>query len=122
VDVFGLAQNGGRKDPHMPKAYLSHAIYGYFLNGGGRCYVTRVGPKTPTLQLPSKASKTPNSFSLQAKSSEPGNIDVEVVQPGGEAPQEGSFTLRVKQGVVEERYENVTLGRAKGGMKNVVEE
>ena len=24
-------------------AYLGHAVYGYFLNGGGNCYVVRVG-------------------------------------------------------------------------------
>ena len=122
VETFGLAKNGnGRKDPHMPKAYLSHAVYGYFLNGGGRCYVTRVGPKTPTLQLPSRASKS-NPVTLQAKSGEPGNIDVEVAPPTGDAAPEGTFTLKVRQGAVEEKYENVTLGRAKGGVRNVVEE
>src|SRR5215813_9886518 len=45
VDKFGLAENGGRKNPHIEGAYLSHAVYGYFLNGGGRCYVTRVDTK-----------------------------------------------------------------------------
>src|SRR6266545_1982076 len=24
-------------------SYLAHAVYGYFLNGGGNCYVVRVG-------------------------------------------------------------------------------
>src|SRR6266702_2759324 len=24
-------------------AYLAHAVYGYFLNGGGSCYVVRIG-------------------------------------------------------------------------------
>ena len=23
--------------------YLAHAVYGYFLNGGGNCYIVRVG-------------------------------------------------------------------------------
>src|SRR4030095_1458757 len=121
VEMFGLANNGGRKNPHMAKAYLSHAVYGYFLNGGGRCYVTRVGQKTPTLHLPSRAAKTPNAFTLQAKSGEPGHIDVEVAPPTGEAPPDGTFTLKVKQGANTETYENVTLGRGKGGSKNVVE-
>src|SRR5215472_14858651 len=62
VDKFGLAENGGRKNPHMEGAYLSHAVYGYFLNGGGRCYVTRVsvlstrGQANATpVQIPSRA-------------------------------------------------------------------
>src|SRR5687767_6369002 len=42
VETFGAVEDGGRRNPHMPGAYLSHAVYGYFLNGGGRCYVDRV--------------------------------------------------------------------------------
>src|SRR5215469_18618403 len=59
VDTFGRLEDGGRRNPHLPGAYLSHAVYGYFLNGGGRCYVTRLAGNasgkeklTPT-QLPS---------------------------------------------------------------------
>src|ERR1700760_37640 len=29
--------------PFMQGAYLAHAVYGYFQNGGGLCYVVRVG-------------------------------------------------------------------------------
>jgi uncharacterized protein len=114
-----LAKNGGRKDPHMTKAYLSHAVSGYFLNGGGRCYVTRLGPKTPTLQLPSRGAAR-NAITLQANSGEAGNIDVEVAPPTGDAPPEGSFTLKIRQGGNEEKYENVAVGKLKGA-KNVVE-
>jgi phage tail sheath protein FI len=42
VDTFGAGSNGGRRNPHLDNAYLSHAVYGYFNNGGGRCYVVRV--------------------------------------------------------------------------------
>src|SRR3954470_10982709 len=27
----------------VPGAYLAHSVYGYFMNGGGNCYVVRVG-------------------------------------------------------------------------------
>ena len=27
----------------MPGSYLAHAVYGYFNNGGGSCYVVRIG-------------------------------------------------------------------------------
>jgi hypothetical protein len=49
VDTFS-ADEHGRKNPHMPGVYLSHAVAGYFLNGGGRCYVTRVvAPGVPDM-------------------------------------------------------------------------
>ena len=83
VGVFGASNGNGRRDPHLPGAYLSHAVYGYFLNGGGRCWITRVGSKVPTLAVPGKALKggptVPSAFSLQAKEGGPGNIEVEVL-------------------------------------------
>ncbi len=74
VEKFGTSDNGGPRNPHMTGAYLSHSVYGYFLNGGGRCYVTRISgngaaaARPPaTLQLPSKTSKAIASFIVQAK-------------------------------------------------------
>src|SRR5215212_6606459 len=88
VGVFGASNGNGRRDPHLPGAYLSHAVYGYFLNGGGRCWITRVGSKVPTLAVPGKALKggptVPSAFSLQAKEGGPGNIEVEVSAPTAE--------------------------------------
>jgi phage tail sheath protein FI len=126
VDTFGVANNGGRKSAHMKGAYLSHAVYGYFLNGGGRCYITRLGDSAKaektaaTLQLPSRASKAIASITLQPKGTDSSPIDVEVAPPTGDAPPEGSFTLKLRKGTTEEKYENVTVGRGKG-VKNVVE-
>src|SRR5215216_3974482 len=63
VERYGALDESGRKNPYMAGAFLSHAVYGYFLNGGGRCYVTRVvattakEDKTPQVQLMSKSSK-----------------------------------------------------------------
>ena len=45
VDTFGSLEEGGQRNPHLSGAYLSHSVYGYFLNGGGRCYVARVVSK-----------------------------------------------------------------------------
>jgi phage tail sheath protein FI len=125
VDMFGVAHNGGRKNPHMPGAYLSHSVYGYFLNGGGRCYITRMGangatPKLSTLQLPTKASKSVAALVLQAKTEDAAPIEVEVAPPTGETPPEGTFTLKVKRGTTQELFENVGFGRARGG-RNVTE-
>jgi phage tail sheath protein FI len=126
VETFGVAHSGARKNPHMAGAYLSHSVYGYFLNGGGRCYVTRMGangavkPKAPTLQLPTKASRTVAALVLQAKGEDASPIEVEVAPPTGEAPPEGTFTLKIKRGGTQELFENVGFGRARGG-RNVTE-
>ncbi|MEN9938476.1 MAG: hypothetical protein RLZZ387_5055 [Chloroflexota bacterium] len=119
IDTFGALDESGKRNPHMPGAFLSHAVYGYFMNGGTRCYVTRVAPpapkgEKPSAQLPSKASKAIPALTITAKSEQATDIQIEVAPPAGEAPPEGSFTLKVRQGDVEEVYENVTLGPKKG--------
>src|SRR6266568_4389934 len=73
VNTFGSLEDGGQRNPHVPGAYLSHAVYGYFLNGGGRCYVTRVmgttanQEKPAPLQLPSRSSKAVPSLFVHRK-------------------------------------------------------
>src|SRR6266545_4400627 len=41
VSTFGKLEKG-RLNPHREGTYLSHSVYGFFLNGGGRCYVTNI--------------------------------------------------------------------------------
>lgn len=73
VQTFGSLDDSGVRNPHIEGAYLSHAVYGYFLNGGGRCYVTRIvnvqasAEKPTPLQLPSRASKAVPSFFVHPK-------------------------------------------------------
>ena len=127
-----------RPAPYMRGFFLSHAVYGYFLNGGGRCYVVRVmpgqqpsgngsAPKAKTaeaapavLQLPSKGAKSVPSLAVSVKGTPTEPITVNVDPPSGDAPAEGDFNLRIRMGSVEEIYERVTLGKAKGG-RNVLE-
>jgi uncharacterized protein len=132
VETFGAVEEGGRRNPHLPGAYLSHAVYGYFLNGGGRCYVDRVvasngasgtkadgGAKRPTLQLPARSAKQLAALSVTAKGTPTADIQIEVAPPTGDDQPEGTFTFKVKQGDKQEVFENVTL--AKRGGRNVVE-
>lgn len=117
VDTFGSLDEGGKRNPHIPGTFLSHAVYGYFLNGGGRCYVTRVQvtngkeEKPAVAQLPSKASKAVPSLTFTPKGTPSSDIQVEVQPPSGEAPPDGSFTVKVRMGDVEETFENVNLGK-----------
>src|SRR5215471_12164750 len=103
VETFGAVEDGGRRNPHLPGGFMSHAVHGYFLNGGGRCYVTRVSPgdrgnghkdgkaELPAVQLPSRASKAVPSLTIKAQGEATHDIEVEVQPPSGETPPEGTF-------------------------------
>src|SRR3954470_15994192 len=32
----------------VPGSYMGQAVYGYFMNGGGNCYIVRVGAEQPS--------------------------------------------------------------------------
>jgi phage tail sheath protein FI len=139
VDQFGSIGDDGRREPHMPGTYLSHAVYGYFQNGGGRCYVSRLAigssnghetsldgnveqPKPEPVQLPSRSSKAVPSLSISHKEKPTEDIQIEI-QPspadGDDQQAEGTFTLRVRMGSIEETYDNVSIGRR--ATKNVAD-
>lgn len=133
-DTFGALEPGGARNPHLPGAYLSHAVYGYFNNGGTRCYVTRVVPLQggkdgkPTspqpnapLQLPTRASKAVPALTLGARGGG-SDVGVEVLPaaPEGDGQtHEGLFTIKVRSAGAEEIFENVSM--AKKHPRNVLE-
>lgn len=144
VNTFGSLEDGGGRNPHVSGAFLSHAVYGYFLNGGGRCYVTRVvgtpakEEKATPLQLPSRSSKAVPSLIVHPKNAQQQDIAVDVLPPTKAAPaqqQAGSdgdgtapapsdqqfFTLRARMGDQEEVYENLSLGSGAQGAKSAVD-
>jgi phage tail sheath protein FI len=41
--VFGDPDPNVKTGPYLPHAYLAHAVNGFFSNGGGTCYVVRLG-------------------------------------------------------------------------------
>jgi phage tail sheath protein FI len=107
-------------------SYLAHAVYAYFLNGGGVAYVVRVGGdgdgKTPIAvaqaELPSAGDVQRPAFAVQAL--EPGSsgddITVEVLDAS--EPADDNFKLVVKKGGQPlETYDNVTTRR---GPTNVI--
>lgn len=104
-------------------AYLPHAVYGYFLNGGGNCYVVRVGgngsaPPARAELLAGGDTRLGAYRVLALEAGAPGNeITVEVVDPG-EGAAEDAFKLLVKRGgKVEEEFDKVSTKR---GRQNVV--
>jgi len=95
VKAYGK-EEPGRLNPHMPGAYLSYAVAGFFENGGGRCYVTRVVPPAAPTQSPTVtgvllgSSKKPllTFTALQTP-----NEDIEVTVHSVKAPSGNSFKL-----------------------------
>jgi phage tail sheath protein FI len=105
-------------------SYLAHAVYGYFLNGGGAAYVVRVGADgvmpTASAEVPG-SDKTKPAFRVAALEAGPaGNtlsVDVEPAGDGGE----GNFKLVVKEaGKVVESFDNVTDSKGKTNVATVV--
>lgn len=109
-------------------SYLAHAVYGYFMNGGGNCYVVRIGHdgaagNGQVKQLPAHAQATLGGYRVSAldsgETAKP--VTVEVTDPGGESPPEDSFKLVVKRdGKVVEEYDRVTAARGAQGVATVV--
>ena len=109
--------------------YLAPAVFGYFMNGGGRCYVTRLPggeeeaaePKA-VAALPSHAQPSIESLTITAleAGAAGAEISVEVVKPSGEDVPEDQFNLVVRRGTTEEVFENLTFSKAKGA-RNVVD-
>lgn len=120
VRTFGGFIEGG---------YLAPAVYGYFQNGGGRCYVTPLprgdgqqGEPQAVAALPSMSQPSIETLSVTALEAGPAGagITVEVSRPGGEGVPEDQFNLVIHRGGDTETFENVTFRRGRGA-RNVAD-
>ncbi|NWF29739.1 phage tail sheath family protein [Streptomyces sp. PKU-EA00015] len=115
-------------------SYLAHAVYAYFLNGGGTCYVVRIGgdggppaqesrpaaaaaKRGKTGALPAGPRTALGKFQVAALEGTGEQIAVEVADAKGEAPAEDAFTLNVKRG---DRVEETWEVSAKRSQRNYV--
>lgn len=116
VDTFGGLYEG---------AYLAYAVYGYFLNGGGNCYVVRIGTAAASAggkggkggkSEPKQLAAGPQTarigaYEFTAKNASPTAkpIKVEVADPEGASPEDGSFKIVVTvEGRAPEVYDAVS--------------
>lgn len=128
LNYFARPQSDGFTDFN---AYLPHAVYGYFMNGGGRCYVTSIGsqlPGTPqpaqasaTLQISSRGNRPSLTLNLRPEQAAAGAIDILISDSSprplpegteGEPPPDTGeyFTLQIRRGEeILEQYENLTM-------------
>jgi len=108
-----------------PGTFLGHAVFGYFLNGGGQAYIVRVGgapgtgaPGAARAELTSASTPGAISYVATAKDGGPrGEVTVEVTDATVEGAPEDSFKFIVRGGGREEVFEPVTTRR---GRTNVV--
>jgi uncharacterized protein len=109
---------------------LAHAVFGYFMNGGGSCYVVRIGGAVVGNGIAGDGAQAGSlrptaslgSYVVRAIEAAPASkIAVEVTDASnngnGDAPAEDIFKLLVKQGgkIVEE-YDHLTAAK---GQQNV---
>jgi phage tail sheath protein FI len=107
-------------------AYMAHAVYGYFQNGGGACYVVRIGGNGASdsdgavAQLTSGTDPSIGAYALKAlpaATADGAQVSVEV-RDSAKGGSDDMFDLVVKKGdQVVETFEGVT---SKPGKQNVV--
>ncbi|WP_218079687.1 phage tail sheath family protein [Anthocerotibacter panamensis] len=116
-------------------AYLPFAVYGYFLNGGGRCWVTSIGTQLPTngtqaatpvqnsLQIQARGGSRPSlSFTLREQLMA-GGVTVAILEgspralPDGQSPDtpintDEFFSVVIERGGQQvERFDHLTMNR-----------
>jgi phage tail sheath protein FI len=116
-------------------SFLAHAVYGFFNNGGGVCYVNRLpgevtnahanGTAESSRPLPSPTTiligRGTNQPTLEVTAVDPKVDDLTVeIRGADEGAPEDQFTIVIRGGGKEETHANVTFGRARGG-RNIVE-
>jgi phage tail sheath protein FI len=119
--------------PFMEGAYLAHSVYGFFQNGGGLCWVVRVGDAegAPAAQaaLPAASDAGVEAFravALDGAAGGPVKLELSEEKPGGEAPkgekaeQTPTYRLVVTAGGEEEVYEGLSLKKGRSHLATKV--
>ena len=114
-------------------SYLAQAVYGYFMNGGGNCYVVRIG-QDPGSNTPAprgarakELAAAPTAQIGRLKVSvidptvQPNEVSIQIADAGGDNPGPEAFKLVVKRnGQVVEEYDNAQLGKGKQSVVTMV--
>jgi phage tail sheath protein FI len=128
VAVTNWSQYVERYGGFLDGAYLPYAVYGYFLNGGSRCYVVSVktlGASTdPSLAspamvaLPSGGEKPADTLQITSRSGGPAGNDIQVAV---RRLEEDRFTLVISgPDGASETFEGLTLAKDERNVEVVV--
>jgi phage tail sheath protein FI len=112
--------------PFMEGAYLAHSVYGFFQNGGGLCWVVRVGAgdgvaARPQAALPAAADKTIEAFRAEALKDVNGGVKVELSEEPAADGGEATYKLVVDAGTDgKEEYDGLTLRKGRQNLATKV--
>ncbi|HWI07920.1 MAG TPA: phage tail sheath subtilisin-like domain-containing protein, partial [Solirubrobacteraceae bacterium] len=118
--TFGDAGNP-EAGPFMEGAYLAHAVYGFFQNGGTLCWVIRIGADgdsaAPPVRaaLPAAGDTSVETLNAVARPGIEGPVTVELTEeesgePADEQkPEDKTYRLVVVAGDQKEEYEGLTI-------------
>jgi phage tail sheath protein FI len=112
--------------PFMEGAYLAHSVYGFFQNGGGLCWVVRVGAgdgaaARPQAALPAAADKTIEAFRAEALQDVNGAVKVELSEEPAAEGGEATYKLIVDAGTSgREEYDGLTLKKGRQNLATKV--
>jgi phage tail sheath protein FI len=108
--------------PFMEGAYLAHAVYGFFQNGGNLAWIIRVGKEgrgqLPRAALPAAADQSVEAFRAVALPGVSAPVTVEVTEePPTPETKEGepTYTVIVTAGTEREEYPGVSAAQKKRG-------
>jgi phage tail sheath protein FI len=125
--VSNWSQFTGTFGEFVPGSFTALSVYGYFMNGGGNCYVVRVGEDGDSPSTGANSPRPPEallgSVKVVARDEDPDApaLTVEVSNPGGESPGEDMFRLVVKQGGEQkEEFDRATTGRGRQNVATMV--
>jgi phage tail sheath protein FI len=112
--------------PFMEGAYLAHAVYGFFQNGGGLCWVVRVGAGDGNAKaqaaLPAASDKSIEAFHVEAIGEGNGSVKVELSEePSAGEGADPTYKLVVDAGTDgKEDYEGLTLKKGRQNLATKV--
>jgi len=111
-------------------SYLAQSVYGYFMNGGGNCYIVRIGQdpggngSSPRSARARELAAAPTAQIGRLKATvidpgvRPGEVSVEITDPGGDGPSPDMFKVVVKRnGEQVEEFDRASFAK---GKQNVV--
>lgn len=130
VLVTNWSQFTGTFGDFVEGAYLASSVYGFFANGGGVCYVVRIGGHgangagaggSGVDAQEAAAQAELGTYRVTALPGASGDITVEVGDAEGESPPQEAFRLVVRRnGEIEETYPAVTTRKGKDNVATQV--
>jgi Bacteriophage tail sheath protein len=116
--------------PFMEGGYLAHAVYGFFQNGGGLCWIVRVGSgddgASAQAALPAARDESVETLRALAKNGAEGDISVELTEEtnpdsgsekgekqGSSGTTEPTYKVVVTQGPEREEFEHLTVKKGR---------